>query len=324
MKRIFVYCLLLIIPFISALDTKAQSISVEAGIDSTMLWIGQQAKLSFRVDQTPEMQVQFPYFSDTIPGGLDIVEPVKIDSTHNSEGRLIIKHDYVVTAFEDSLLYIPSMPFVVGDDTVWSNSLSLKVVQPFELDMESNTIADIKPVYKPRFNWKAFFFWTLLILLVIALVVIIFIFVRKYIQKKPIFETDDKLPDLPPYVVALAALNKIKDEKLWQQGRLKEYFTELTDTIRQYVDGVYGVNAMEMTSDEILSSLAFMRREQKESYAKLQDILKLSDLVKFAKWKPLPNESEQALKNAFAFIEETKPEESIEETNVNDEVTESE
>jgi len=68
-----------------------------------------------------------------------------------------------------------------------------------------------------------------------------------------------------------------------------------------------------MTSEEILDTLRYMRREKKEAYEKLQNMLRISDLVKFAKWKPLPDESEQSLRDAFVFVEQTKPESSTEE-----------
>ncbi len=294
-------------------SVQAQQITVDSKIDSTVIWIGDQTNLSFEVSQMPDKRVQFPIFSDNIPGGLEIVEPLKIDTTSSADGYLIVKHQYLVTAFQDSLLYIPPFPFIIDEDTIWSKSVSLKVVRPFELDMEANAITDIKPVYKPKFNWAGFFKIVLLVILIIGLAIGLYVLIRKYIQNKPVFEPIHVEPRLPAHVIALEGLNKIKDEKPWQQGRLKEYYTELTDIVRVYMARVFEMNAMEMTTDEILDALHYMRKENKQLYGKLQNMMRTADLVKFAKWKPMNDESEQSLKDAFLFVEQTKQEEEPEE-----------
>ena len=97
----------------------AQKITVTASLDSTVLWIGNQAHLSFVVSQQPNQKVSMPIFSDTIIGGLDLVEPVKIDTVKSPDGHILVSHQYLVTAFQDTLLYIPPFPFVMSDgDTI--------------------------------------------------------------------------------------------------------------------------------------------------------------------------------------------------------------
>lgn len=319
MKKVIVLCSILFFAFSAV---QAQKVGIEARLDSVAIPIGGQTRLSFEVNQLPEQQIAFPLFSDVIPGGLDIVEPLQVDTLPADDGRILVKHSYVVTAFQDSLMYIPPFPFAEGSDTLWSKSLSLKVIQPFELDMEANSITDIKPVFRPKFNWSGLFGIVLLVILIIGLGVGLYVLIRKYIQKKPVFDTRESEPELPAHVVALNELNRLKEEKLWQQDRLKEYYTQLTDIVRVYIDRTFEVNAMEMTSEEILDDLRYMRKDSKELYEKLRTMLQTSDLVKFAKWKPLSDESEQSLKDAFAFVEATKPkeEEKTEVENQNAEV----
>lgn len=288
---------------------RAQQAVVDASLDSTVILIGEQTRLSLETEQQPGEVVQFPLFSDRIPGGLDIVEPLQVDTAEAADGLIRVTHSYVVTAFEDSLLYIPPFAFVEGGDTLWSKSLSLKVVQPFEVDMEANSITDIKPVYRPRFNWLGLFKIILLVLLVAAVGVGVYVLIRKYVQKKPVFEASAAEPERPAHEVALEVLNRLKEEKPWQQGRVKEYYTQLTDAVRLYIDRTFGVNACEMTSNEILDGLRQLKKESKELYGKLQDMLRMADLAKFAKWTPTPGECEQSLKDAFTFVEETMPRE---------------
>jgi len=326
MRKYLLMLFLLIVTLVNT-DLWAQKITVNARLDSTVLWIGDQAHLSFEVSQQPNQKVSMPIFSDSIVRGLELVEPVKTDSVKTADGPILVTQHYVVTAFEDTLLYIPPFPFVSNGDTVWSKSLSLKVVQPFKIDTTSNSIADIKPVFEPKFDWLGLLKIILLVLLIHGLLVIALIFYRKYKKDKPVFENKIQEQLLPPYVVALNQLDKIKQAKPWQQGRSKEYHTDLTDVIREYIERVFLIKSMEMTSEEILDQLNILRKEEKSAYIGLKQILQLADLVKFAKWNPTPDEHELSLRNAYLFVnltkvEEVKPLEVInkEEKKVNNEV----
>ena len=104
------------------------------------------------------------------------------------------------------------------------------------------------------------------------------------------------------------ALSQLRDEKLWQEGREKEYYTHLTDILREYLFGRFGIQAMEMTSSQILSILR-SNQETKVLNKQMKEILEMADFVKFAKVKPTPDDNEAAMRNAVAFVEETRPEE---------------
>ena len=308
MRNFFLLCFLLFISFVPA-ELMAQKIVVNASIDSTVLWIGDQARLSFVVSQQPKQKVSMPLFSDSIISGLELVETSKRDTVISPDGHIQVTQSYVITAFEDSLLYIPPFPFVSDGDTVWSKSLSLKVVQPFKIDTASKSVADIKPVFKPPFDWAGLLKILLLGLVVIGLLIVGFLLYRRYIQNKPLFNISSPESLLPPYQLALNHLDQIKTEKPWQQGRSKEYHTELTDVIRAYIESTFAIKSMEMTSDEILEQLHGLRIEKRSSYDCLHQILQLADLVKFAKWHPAPDEHELSLINAYYFVNQTKIEE---------------
>ena len=285
----------------------AQKITVNAKLDSTVLWIGDQANLTFEISQQQNQKVILPIFSDTIVGGLELVAPMKLDTVKSPEGPIIVTQQYVVTAFDDTLLYIPPYPFVLNGDTVWSKSLSLKVVQPFKIDTAANSVTDIKPVFEPKFDWLGLIKWVLLALVIIGLLVLLYFILRKYWMKKPIFEQAPEVI-LPAYVIALNQLDQIKQAKPWQQNRSKEYHTELVDVMRVYIEKAFEVNSMEMTSIEILEHLGDLRKSKKEAFNALKQMLQLADLVKFAKWNPTPDEHELSLSNAYNFVNLTKTE----------------
>ncbi|MDR3251648.1 MAG: hypothetical protein LBT42_08320, partial [Tannerella sp.] len=119
-------------------------------------------------------------------------------------------------------------------------------------------------------------------------------------------EAVKEAPKLPPHEQAMKELREIREQKLWQQGRNKEYFTEVTDTLRRYISTRYGASAMEMTSSEILELLRNEEPGNKDVYDLLKQILQLSDFVKFAKLHPLPDENELSMFNANLFVDRTK------------------
>ncbi len=309
MRKILFYCFLITSSFFYG--ASAQSISVSARIDSALIWIGSQTRLTFEISQQPNQKVITPLFSDTIVSGLEIVEPLKNDTVKSPDGQVVISQHYTVTSFVDSLLYIPPYPFVLNGDTVWTKSLSLKVVQPFEIDTTANKFTDIKPVLVPKFYWKGLIKTVLLILAILLIIIALYFVIRRYIQKKPLLPAPSPESLLPPYVVAIKKLNSIKQQKLWQQNRSKEFHTELTDVVREYIERTFEIPSLEMTSDEIISHLNHLKFESSSAYKALIQILQLADLVKFAKWNPLPDEHELSLSNSFLFVEQTKIDEQV-------------
>ena len=119
-------------------------------------------------------------------------------------------------------------------------------------------------------------------------------------------------PPLPPHEAALAALEKLRAQRLWQEGKHKLYYSALTDILRTYIAGRYGVSAMEMTSDEIIAAMRSIELPDK-ARADLTAILRDADLVKFAKAEPDAEQNEQNYLRAYYFVEETKR---VEQTSV--------
>lgn len=289
----------------------AQKITVSASIDSTQIWIGQQTRIVFELTQPEGKWVQTPVFSDQIINGIELVEAGSNDTTTSADGHTVVRQSYTVTSFTDSLYLIPAYPFIPTGttDTVWSNPVSLKVIQPFEIDTAANAITDIKEVMEPPFSWKYFlkklFPWLIAFHILLAIIY----FVLTLVRRKPGQSTIVNEVKVPPFVKAIEKLQQLKEEKLWQQNLQKEYFTRLTDILREYLELSYSIPAPELTSDEILSQLNALKKDNKEAFIRLQQLLQLADLVKFAKWYATPGENERSLNDAIAFVNLTKTEE---------------
>jgi hypothetical protein len=301
-RFLLVFALLFNCIFVSL---KAENFSVTAHIDSSFLFIGEQAGLSFEVIQQKNEKVQLPLFSDTIVNGLELVEIQKPDTIVLDKENIKVLHKFVITSFDTALYYIP--PFSLynnNGDTVKSNPLSLKVFT-IDIDTAQYQIADIKPIYEPPFNWKGFFITLLYILLALLVIFAIYWFIRRFIQNKKLIPTDELEPELPAHVIALEMLDAIKNEKRWERGEAKIYYTELTEVLRIYIEKRYKLNAMESTSEEILALLKNIGINR-EIISSLKTLLNLSDLVKFAKWEPMLDDYLKSLSIAYSFVNETK------------------
>lgn len=183
--------------------------------------------------------------------------------------------------------------------------MALNVIQPFEVD-SSLAITDIKDIEKAPIWWWGIFRWIVLVIALIGAGIGVYYLVR-WLKSK---EQEEEIinPELlrPADEVALEKLNAIKEQKIWKEGKHKEYHTQLTDVIREYVSRRYEINSTEKTSDETLRALKPIFRDQRELFQRLEKMLQVADLVKFAKWHTTPDENEQGLQTAYDFVNETK------------------
>ena len=188
-------------------------------------------------------------------------------------------------------------------DTVWSvDSIRLIVMAP-PVDTVNNTIYDIRPPMPIplRFGEVSGY---MLIGLVVALIIALVIYLLLFKRGKGLLAAL-RGPADPPHVTAIKELEKLHTQKLWQCGKSKQYYTGLTEILREYLVGRYHFQAMEMTSAEILACIRELAVEER-SAARLKRLLEVADFVKFAKLEPDPEQNEDAYQDAYYFVEETK------------------
>lgn len=280
------------------------AIVVSASIDSTMLMLGDQTDLHLQVTHEASEQVQLPAFGESLQDGIEIVDKSAVDTVKLSDGRTQLTQTLTLTSFKDSLFAIEPIAVTSGEDTFWTDPLALNVVQPFEVD-SSLAITDIKDIERAPIWWWGIIRWILLAIGVFGLIYLAFWLWNKYHKAYEAEEPVD--PELlrPADEVALEKLDEIKAAKIWKDGKVKEYQTELTDVVREYIGRRFEVHSTEKTSDETLREMKPLI--DKDLYARLKSMLQLADLVKFAKWHTTPDENEQALTTAYDFVNETRP-----------------
>jgi hypothetical protein len=228
-----------------------------------------------------------------------------------------LKYDYLITAFDSALYLLPPFQVISDLDTVYSVELALKV-STIPVDTESGQFYDIKDIRKPPFVLMDYLPGILLVLTILALIALAVYIIYRLKNKKSLVPFKKEEPYVPPHIRAIQKLDAIKAEKLWQMGKTKEYHSEITETLRKYIEERFEVGAMEMTSGEILSELKKFG-DADIAYDNLKQILILADFVKFAKYKSLPDENELSMMNAYLFVNNTKKEEIPEDIKKEDE-----
>ena len=304
LKVISVRMLLLVVCLLAGFTAGAQQTLIDVKVDTADILVGEQTTLHVTVTTDPNRRIIIPLPSDTLMTGVEVISVSDADSTV-ADGRLVIRRDILVTSFDSSLYLLPPFIAIDGTDTIASNQVALKVsTVPVDVD-NPEQFYDIKDVWKPPFVLADYYPWIFGILTALFLICVIGYLVQRYRRHRSEVPVKPAEPELPPYETAIRELDSIKDQKLWQQGLNKEYYTQVTDTLRRYISRRYGVNAMEKTSEEIL---AIIERESDERsvYDTLRQVLRLSDYVKFAKLHPLPDENDESMRNAYLFVNQTK------------------
>ncbi|MBR5169404.1 MAG: cell wall anchor protein [Muribaculaceae bacterium] len=281
------------------------NVTFKAKLDSVTLLMGKTTALHLEITQDKNARGFFPgEHLDTLNAMVEIAERPKADTIDLDNNRIQINRDLIIQSFDSGMWIIKPIPYVVNGDTAYSNQLTLKVMPVDVSKMED--INDIKPVEEVPFSlldWLPDYWW--LWLLGLLLIAAGFWAYFKYF-KKGVNPLKPSKKRLPPYEEAMLNLQNLKAAQLWQQGQEKEYFTGLTDILRVYIDRRFGINAVEMTSSQIIDTLK-RNEETKAVNEQLEMILEIADIVKFANARPLADDNEVAFQRALNFVEATRP-----------------
>ncbi len=288
----------------------AQTFVAKATLDTNSILIGDQINLNIEFSSSKNNIVIWPLFNDTITNEIEIIGKSEIDTIITEQQDLItLKQILKITSFDSGYYEIPPVKFIYREknDTATYNVFTAPLFLNV-LTIPVDTTKAMMPIKGPisaPYTLREAVPWILIGVGVLLIGLFLFYYFRKRKKKEPLFKLKPK-PKIPPHVIALNALEKLRINKLWQSGKIKEYHTEITDIIRVYIHDRFGIDAMEMTTNEILES--FNKKSEKVDDRlknKLKQTLMLADLVKFAKEKPLPLENDKSLNNSIDFVKET-------------------
>lgn len=301
-------CLCMSLLLIETTIVSGQSaVQVSATADSSRIMIGSQFHLQLTAKQKAlaGWRINFPIVADTF-NHFEVVSRSKIDTVTDNSSTTYTQ-TITLTSFDSGYWQIPPFRF----DLISNSSGQVSTDSSAAIGIAVNTVAvdttqPFKPIKSLRsvpWSWRDYLKYILFGIGILALLIILFL----YFRHKPKKTIPTPAPSgETPYERALKKLKQLEQEKTWQQGQVKLYYSNLSDTMREYVAAQYGIMAMEQTTDEFLRSIREIPilNQQKEKW---QHLLQTADLVKFAKLQPLPEEHVACLQLAYEILEWTKP-----------------
>lgn len=279
----------------------AAQVKITASIDSTVVEMGSRATITLDVvDQSHKGAVVDLPENGTEADAFDFIE-VKCDTT-----KAGYKFDLLVQAWYPGVLTFAPFRYALDGDTAESDLLTLKVL-PVPID-SNQTLNPMEGVVNPPRAWYDYIPewlpWLLLGVLVAALIGVGVYLYMLYRKTGTIIVHRPKPID--PYAEAMAALGRLRTRRLAENGKEKEYYTTLIDILRRYLDLRFGINAMEMSSTQILASLR-NNPETRGDQPRIRQILEIADFVKFAKVRPMPDDNIKSFNTVEQFVESTRP-----------------
>jgi len=307
-------CALLFLLFLAKQGFSQKNPSVVSEVDTTSIKIGEQIKFTVTVETDTTAQVIFPEGQTFSP--LETVEAFATDTTRKND-RMTLQKIYALTQFDSGSYKLPAQRIEVNGKGYFTDSTQINVAN-IPVDTLAQKMFDIKPLKQvEKSNAK---FWKILLGILLAVAVVAGLIYWFLFRKKPLTE-EEKEALLPPYDKALLELKKLENSKYLIQDEYKQYYSELTDIVRSYLEEDVHVTALESTTDELIFKLEMLRdagelKIENDTLQQFKRILQTADLVKFAKSKPETSVAEQDRKSIEQIVIKTHdalPEPTLEE-----------
>lgn len=288
--------------FLAVQISLGQNISVSASTDTTDYLVGDYIYLTIRVEYEDGIRISPPSLNDKL-GPLEVVKVLPVE--FEGDGNVQV-FNYIISGYDSARIVVPPIPIEYfsssSNDASRAESNEVEVfIHTLPVD-PSQDIKDIKEPIRIPFDWL---FWSLFILGLLLLALVAYFLYNRFKKPKEEVRIVRSAPPTPIHILALRSLDELSEKKLWQQGKVKDYHSELTAIIRKYFEDRYNFNSLEMTTAQSIIVLNRVMDNQK-----IIDItskfLENADLVKFAKFKPLPSVNDEMMKQAYEIVNRTK------------------
>jgi hypothetical protein len=285
-----------------AVEAGAQEPQLRASVDSSEYKIGEWVWVRVTAEVPSGISSLVPAVKDS----LGSFELLSVDEVPDGKAERV--WNFKLIAFDSGTVFVPPIPFsyTVAGDTVQRQAVTNMVfltIHGVSVDPQGE-LKDIKPPLDAPWKFEDFLPY-LIALVLLALAVWAYRYYQKKKRERELAYVPPK-PVIPPATVALAALRALEDKKLWQQGKVKEYYSEATEIIRRFLEDQYRILALESTSDEIMQQLKPVPEAQ-SLLKQFRSFLTTADLVKFAKYAPTPDEHEAELRWAYEIVRTMAP-----------------
>jgi LPXTG-motif cell wall-anchored protein len=305
MRVLTIISMLLVLGFPGKSEAQVEA---HVKLDTNTLLIGDQTQLELTFSAPSNYEVLWPQIRDTIIRQVEILKHSDLQiSLSDDQSVRSYRQTFTITSFDSGYYAIPPIiiPYMTREDTTKQfaeTEAMLLEVRTVPVNLEKD-IKDIKDPLRAPFTLREALPYILIILGAAVLGFLLYYYLKKRKKAEPVFQVP-VARNVPPHQAALEALEELRYKKLWQQGHVKQYHTEITEILREYLFGQFGIHAQEYTSGEIMAAVNGTPVNQ-QAKEKLQQTLSLADMVKFAKMQPLPVEHDASLNHAIDFVRES-------------------
>ncbi len=284
----------------------AQSGEALSRLTRDTILIGDQVEWIIPLEMAPGEKYFLEDISNPPAPGVEIIKGLEMDTVRQSRSKIEIEGKVVLTSFDSGSYFLPNLIAMIereggAIDTLLVQGPELEVTT-IPVDTATYVVKDLKGQIKYPLTFGEVFPWVLLALVVgaTAYAAVRMVKMRRANRTflgKPIVKD-------PPHIVALRSLEKIRRQKLWQSGRQKQFYTEVTDALRVYIAGRYGIATLERPSKEMLADLKKQNIEE-NLFEGVSQLFNRADLVKFAKYEAGEAENEEVVPGAVRFVNAT-------------------
>lgn len=274
---------LFVCTFLLSFNMQAQKVAVV--VDSTQIKIGEEIKLSILVEADSTASIVFPE-GDNLFIPLELLESYKAD-TLKKDGKYNWIKKYGLTQFDSGVYFIPKQKILINEKPFFTDSIRIAVadVAVDTLKQKMFEIKSLVSVQKGSSDWWKYLLIVLGLLALFGAYFYYFVFQLKAKKKKK------KDAEIPPYDRALLQLNELDNSTLLLKSEYKDYYSELTNIVRQYIEEEVRIDALESTTEELIRKIEAQKDAgyldlKDETIKNLKNVLQTADLVKFAKSKP--------------------------------------
>ncbi len=298
--------ILLIMTFTMMLEAQPEDISISSRVDKSRITIGDLVRYKVTVTHNENVQVEMPGLGVNL-GGFEIRD-YHVQEPYKKDGIIISEADYIISTFLTGEFEIP--PLTISYTTMKDSVVQKLTTEKIQIIVESvkpseaGDIRDIKPPVEIPRDWWQFYRWFILAALFVILSILGYILYQRKKQGKRLLPLKQE-PSQPPHEIAYEKLDHLRHSDLLEKGLFKDYYTEISEIIRNYIEGRYFVIAMEMTTFEVLEGLSGADLSEEE-YQLFSVFFSQCDLVKFAKYIPSEKENEEIMDLAFEIVNKTK------------------
>ena len=308
MKKLCFILLFCMMSFLG-IQCDAQVTFLRGRTDVDTIVVGQPFDYQLSLTIPKDYFVEWKQFGDTLSKSIDVIniEDVKTTAINNSD-NVIMTQNLTLTSFDTGYVYVPEIAITYSKSLQDSIRYTLRTD---EKELYVTTVAvdtteafrPIKGVMRQGLTAKEVFPW-IAIVIIIAGVVYLIIYLKKHKKTQDVVVEEKKKPTIPAIITARAKLAEMKDNEVWNTPQTKDYYTDLTDIAREYLEGQFEIDAIEMTTDEIMEAINRLDLNNLTK-SKLQDTLTTADLVKFAKANPSAEQNKQSFSDINNFVEDS-------------------